>query len=71
LPSATSARPDTAETLNAPRPRRPAAARSIGRSARLAGMRACTVVDGAIEPVCIRLRLAAPSVHCGFLFRAV
>jgi SAM-dependent methyltransferase len=70
LPSAaTSARPDTAETLNAPRPRHPVAARRIGRSARLAVMRACTVVDGAIEPICIRLGLAAPSVHCGFLFR--
>lgn len=69
LPStATPAGPDTAETLNAPR--RPVAARSIGRPARLAVMRACTVVDGAIEPVCIRLGLAAPSVHCGFLFRA-
>ena len=70
LPSRSSAAPDTAQTLNAPRERRPAAARTLARSARRAVMRACVVVDGAIEPVCIGRGLAAPTVHCGFLFRA-
>lgn len=60
----------TAETLNAPSPRSPAGRRGFARSARHAAMRACALLDGGIEPVCIKLGPALPTVHCGFLFRA-
>jgi SAM-dependent methyltransferase len=63
--------PPTAETLNTTGQRVTGSSRRLGASAYRAVLRACVGVDAAIEPGCIRLAPPVPTVHCGFLFRAV